>query len=110
MSDEAALLTAIRDHPDEDTPRLVYADWLDENATSDAQRGRAEFIRVECECASLPEDDPEREKKAEPLAARSKALFERFGKEWYADFPQVPIDENFYQRGFLGRLAIPAKA
>lgn len=29
---EAALLRAIAAHPDEDTPRLMYADWLDENA------------------------------------------------------------------------------
>ena len=29
MSDEAAaLLHAIRTQPDEDTPRLIYADWL----------------------------------------------------------------------------------
>jgi uncharacterized protein (TIGR02996 family) len=30
MSDEAALLRAICDHPDDDTPRLVFADWLTE--------------------------------------------------------------------------------
>ena len=30
MSDEAALLRAICEHPDEDTPRLVFADWLSE--------------------------------------------------------------------------------
>ena len=30
MSDEKALLAAIWEHPHEDTPRLVYADWLDE--------------------------------------------------------------------------------
>ena len=28
MSDEAALLAAIRAHPDEDTLRLAFADWL----------------------------------------------------------------------------------
>jgi uncharacterized protein (TIGR02996 family) len=43
MSDEAALLAAIMSHPDEDTPRLVYADWLDENGASE----RAEFIRLQ---------------------------------------------------------------
>ncbi len=31
MSDRAALLAAICAHPDEDTPRLVYADYLDEH-------------------------------------------------------------------------------
>jgi uncharacterized protein (TIGR02996 family) len=43
MSDRLALLAAIRAHPDEDTPRLVYADWLEENG----QSRRAAFIRAE---------------------------------------------------------------
>src|SRR5829696_8063349 len=30
MNDEAAFLRAICEHPDEDTPRLVFADWLQE--------------------------------------------------------------------------------
>jgi uncharacterized protein (TIGR02996 family) len=53
MSDEQALLGAIRDHPDEDTPRLMYADWLGEHAADGAERGRGTFIRVECELAGL---------------------------------------------------------
>jgi len=41
MTDEADLLRAVCEHPAEDTPRLMYADWLDEN-----HRGRhAAFIR-----------------------------------------------------------------
>jgi uncharacterized protein (TIGR02996 family) len=43
MSDEAALLRAIGAHPDEDTPRLMYADWLDEHGRAE----RAEYIRVQ---------------------------------------------------------------
>jgi uncharacterized protein (TIGR02996 family) len=43
MTDDAALLEAIRLHPDEDMPRLAYADWLEE----DGQPERAEFIRVQ---------------------------------------------------------------
>lgn len=40
-----ALLDAIKDHPDDDTPRLVLADWLDEQDDPlDAQR--AAFIRA----------------------------------------------------------------
>lgn len=44
MTDRDALLAAVRDHPAEDTPRLVYADWLEENG----QRERAHLIRYEC--------------------------------------------------------------
>jgi uncharacterized protein (TIGR02996 family) len=49
MSDRAALLAAILANPDEDTPRLVYADWLQEHGEPD----RAEFIRVQVELARL---------------------------------------------------------
>jgi uncharacterized protein (TIGR02996 family) len=40
MDTEAAILKAILDQPNEDTPRLVYADWLDENATTGAECGK----------------------------------------------------------------------
>jgi uncharacterized protein (TIGR02996 family) len=47
MSDEPALLAAIIAHAEEDTPRLVYADWLEENGHPE----RAEFIRAQCRYA-----------------------------------------------------------
>lgn len=51
MTDGEALLAAIIASPDDDTPRLVYADWLEENN----QSKRAEFIRVQVELAALPQ-------------------------------------------------------
>lgn len=45
MSDEEALLAAIVANPDEMTPRLVYADWLDEGG-DEIGKIRAEFIRL----------------------------------------------------------------
>jgi uncharacterized protein (TIGR02996 family) len=47
MTDHDALLAAVIAHPDDDTPRLVMADWFQENG----QETRAEFIRVQCELA-----------------------------------------------------------
>jgi uncharacterized protein (TIGR02996 family) len=44
MTDRDALCSAIIANPDEDTPRLVYADWLQEHG----QEERAEFIRLQC--------------------------------------------------------------
>ena len=35
MTDDEALLAAIIADPDEDTPRLAYADWLQENGQSE---------------------------------------------------------------------------
>lgn len=50
MTDEAALLTAIIANRADDTPRLVFADYL-ENDASPLQPERGEFIRVQCELA-----------------------------------------------------------
>ena len=46
---DVAFLAAICANPADDTPRLVYADWLDEHG----QPERAEFVRVQCELARL---------------------------------------------------------
>lgn len=48
MSDLSALLAAIRENPDEDTPRVVLADWLDEFGTTDKHKATAEFVRLTC--------------------------------------------------------------
>jgi uncharacterized protein (TIGR02996 family) len=65
MTEEAALRAAIIAEPDEDTPRLAYADWLDENrpdetpSPAQGSSARAEFIRVQCRLASGAFDDPD---------------------------------------------------
>lgn len=41
-------LAEILAHPDDDGPRLIYADWLEEQGNP-----RGEFIRVQCELAAL---------------------------------------------------------
>lgn len=46
-ADARALLLAIASQPEEDTPRLAYADWCDEFGAAD----RAEFIRAGCALA-----------------------------------------------------------
>lgn len=46
-----SLLRTIIDNPEDDAPRLVCADWLEENGEPE----RAEFIRVQCELARTPE-------------------------------------------------------
>lgn len=49
MMEHEALLAAVLTNPDDDAPRLVYADWLQEHG----QPERAEFIRVQIEKALL---------------------------------------------------------
>lgn len=48
MNDEAAFLAAIAAAPGDPTPRLVYADWLEERGDP-----RAEFIRLQHQLADL---------------------------------------------------------
>ena len=44
MTEEEAFIAAIVASPADDTPRLVFADWLEENGRPD----RAELIRLQC--------------------------------------------------------------
>jgi uncharacterized protein (TIGR02996 family) len=62
-----ALLDAIFDAPDDDTPRLVYADWLQEQG----QSAYADFIRLQCAAAR------------EPLwSDAANRLWEEIGRVW----------------------------
>jgi uncharacterized protein (TIGR02996 family) len=51
----AAFLRAIKETPDDDTPRLIFADWLEDH---DDPRG--EMIRLSCELARIPHPGAER--------------------------------------------------
>jgi uncharacterized protein (TIGR02996 family) len=54
MTDHDALLAAICAAPEEDTPRLVLADWLEENDQPD----QAQFIRIQIQLARTPAWEP----------------------------------------------------
>jgi uncharacterized protein (TIGR02996 family) len=95
MTDAPAFFRAIEAEPDDDTPRLVYADWLDENAASDADRARAEFIRVQC----ARERETRRARRAR-LLAREGALLEEYQDEWATAYP-VRVPRSVYTRGFV---------
>jgi uncharacterized protein (TIGR02996 family) len=47
VSDREAFIAAVIARPDDDLPRLVFADWLDEHGEPEW----AEFIRVQCKLA-----------------------------------------------------------
>ncbi|MCE9565263.1 MAG: TIGR02996 domain-containing protein [Planctomycetes bacterium] len=94
MSDEKALLAAIWEHPHEDTPRLVYADWLQENG----QPERAEFIRVQIELAGLDQWD-ESPRKTE-LTQREKQLWDTHAETWKKGLPSAIAKRTGFHRGF----------
>jgi uncharacterized protein (TIGR02996 family) len=91
MTDGYALLRAIEANPDEDTPRLAYADWLDENG----QPERAEFIRLQCELARLPSRP-----RPDGLVSREGKLFGEFHERWLRELPGQQFYPKF-RRGFI---------
>lgn len=78
-----AFLAAILASPVDDSPRLIYADWLEEQG---GEPERAEFIRVQCELASPYEEffPPSR---ATELRRRQRELLEAHWVKWLADAP-----------------------
>ena len=73
MTHEANFLRDILENPGDDTPRLIYADWLDERGDP-----RGMFIRVQCALARVPDDDPCRAE----LMRREKSLLRLHKKTW----------------------------
>jgi uncharacterized protein (TIGR02996 family) len=103
MSDEDALLAAIAANPDEDTPRLAYADWCDEHD----QPARAEFIRLQCgwrDTAELPTGARRKlqERVRFLIQNRLRELIGPLGGEL------TPLDVRF-DRGFLIEVNITAR-
>ena len=49
VTERDAFLAEIIAHPEDDTPRLIFADWLEEHGEEE----RAEFIRVQCAMARI---------------------------------------------------------
>src|SRR5690242_5076711 len=85
MTQEEAFLQAICESPNDDVPRLVYADWLEENGGPDGA-DRAEFIRVQVERARLPADDP----RQAALRQREERMAEGHAYGWRVQLPRLP--------------------
>lgn len=79
-AEEEAFIRVIRERPDDDAARLVYADWLD-----DRDDPRAAYLRAEAEWAALrPADEQHR-----PLYRRVSQLAAGLDPEWFAAVSQV---------------------
>ena len=73
MHDEAAFLSAIRETPADDTARLVFADWLDEQ-DDPLCKTKAAFIRLELQMAEAPEQNLNRARTLEELETLATQL------------------------------------
>lgn len=103
MSDHDALLAAILANPDDDTPRLVYADWLTENGDPD----RGEFIRIDVELARTPPTTEADEQHRRALLSRRDELLKLHRSAWLAPFLPHVQDPRF-TRGFVSSIDISA--
>jgi uncharacterized protein (TIGR02996 family) len=83
MPDDAEFIAQILACPGDDGPRLVYADWLDEQGDV-----RGHWLRMTCELAHLPEGSTRR-----PLLQRQiRLLAIKIDPDWRASVSRAPIE------------------
>lgn len=104
MTEWEALMRAVCEHPDDDTPRLVLADWLDENGEPE----RAKFIRAQCQLLRVPSRDPE----WEVLHKRQDRLLNLYSRRWASELPYRYVYRwaEGYVRGFRCGLTVSDEA
>lgn len=98
MTYDDAFLHAILASPDDDTPRLIYADWLDERGDP-----RGEFIRIQCLLAMMSAED----KRRSVLEQRERDLLARHQDRWLGGVRPLLSGWTF-RRGFLDTISVPA--
>jgi uncharacterized protein (TIGR02996 family) len=93
-SERAALVAAILEAPEDDAPRLVCADWFEEQG-DEASVARADFIRTQVQRARLAPDD---ERHSE-LEARELRLLKRWAPVWCGS--HFLFRKVRFRRGFI---------
>jgi len=99
MDQSSGFLQEVLAAPEADGPRLIYADWLEEQGSP-----RGEFIRVQCELDALDPRDP----RFLDLQFRNEELLAEFGSQWAAEFQQN-VRKAVYTRGFIDTITIKAR-
>jgi uncharacterized protein (TIGR02996 family) len=81
-NEETVLIRGIVANPDDDTPRLEYATWLEQHGRA----SRARLIRIQCQL--------------ERLHTEEKGLIEQHGREWAGPLFAAGADDWQFHRGF----------
>ncbi|MBX7104060.1 MAG: TIGR02996 domain-containing protein [Gemmataceae bacterium] len=87
------ILAAICAEPDDDLPRLVWADWLEDRGDP-----RAEFVRLQMAEHLGEPGDP----------ARCSELLKQFGRKWAGPLADWSFDIT-WRRGLPDHLVLPAE-
>jgi uncharacterized protein (TIGR02996 family) len=93
------LLQDVLARPQDDAPRLRYADWLDEQCDP-----LGEFIRVQCRLASLPANH----RLALELERREHELLAQHEADWAADLP-LYVEWWTFRRGFVHEVGLTSE-
>lgn len=96
MTHAEPFLQAIIEAPDDDAPRLIYADWLEDRGDP-----RGTFIRVQCMLATLPDDHPSRPE----LEDEERDLLTSYKADWDAPFARAAKGWE-YSRGFVEAITL----
>ncbi len=99
MTDGQALRREVVRNPDDDTLRLIYADWLDENGRPE----RAALIRAQVEEAAAEPFSPA----ARAAAGRAEPILRKNHRRWTEHLEGHVADPRFV-RGFVGHVAAEA--
>ena len=97
--EEQFFIQEILEHPDDDAPRLIYADWLEDRGDP-----RAEFIRIQCQLADPYDEEIDREE----LAWRLRRLEDEYEEQWADGIGQYVLSYTF-RRGFIEYVEITAE-
>jgi uncharacterized protein (TIGR02996 family) len=103
MTDYEALLHAVLARPEDDLPRLVLADWLEETGQP-ANTARAAFIRAQIDSEALSPGSTRRTE----LGQYAAELQQRYGPEWNSALPDWATWRDTkvgYRRGFVEELS-----
>lgn len=101
--DQQSFIKAIQANPNDEVARLIYADWLDEQGDA-----RGELIRVQCELARLPVNDP----RQKLLDQRERELLDEYGEEWLEPLRELGalgVSVRYFQKGLVEHLKIAVK-
>src|SRR4051812_12435950 len=92
-----SLLRAAKQSPEEDAPRLVLADWLEEHG-GPADKGVAELIRLQVLLARRGGDGAEQR----ALQKREREAWKACSKAWLAGLRKCFPEQWTVERGLVG--------
>src|SRR5262249_10645384 len=102
VNPQDAFLEDIRDNPEDDAIRLIFADWLEERGDADST-ARAEFIGLQCAQVGMIPDDCRAE-----MQRREWELRREHERAWLG-VPQDAIGSCEFHRGFLDGICTRAE-